>query len=208
VAQLSRRAGPAAALVFARPDESLRVDLWRLSGPSAVRVGRFETVSLSRLPGAQRTVMLGHWSGPRADLFVLDRGTRAGGMQVRVLAGEAHFRSTVLSVTLTKAGGFDRRDWTVDLQDLTGSGRSDIVFTTRAAATGSGRVEVHALAAQTNFSRYLLQVPTTRSPAQMSGHRALVIRRRGRVQWLLVNLATGSSIAHPLLAAPRRPRTP
>ncbi len=152
--------------------------------------------------------MLGHWSGPEADLFVLDRAGRARELQVRVLSGETNFRSTLLTVVLDRADGFDRREWGVDLQDLVGSGRSDIIFTSRAPTTGSGRVEVHALSAQTNFSRYLLQVATRHPAAQMAGHRALVIRRHGLAQWLLVDVATGVALPHPLVAGPLPPRSP
>ena len=201
VAQLGPRAGLAAALVDGEADDSLRLDVWRLSGPSPALAGRYDTPRLPRLPGSRRTVLLGRWSGPTADLFVLDRASRTRTMQVRVLAGEAGFRSTILSVTLARGDGFDPREWDVDLQDLTGAGRSDIVFTSRDSATGSGNAEVHALAAVTNFSRYLLQVPTSQPAARMAGQRALVVLARGQPQWLLVNPATGSAVAHPLLAA-------
>ena len=208
VAQLGPRAGLAAVLVDGRPDGSLHLDVWRLSSPSPALARRYVTPRLARLPGSRRTVLLGRWSGPRPDLFVLDRASRARTMRVRVLAGEAGFRSTILSVTLGRADGFDPRKWDVDLQDLTSAGRSDIVFTNRGGATASGNAEVHALAAVTNFSRYLLQVPTSQPAARMAGQRALVIRARGQAQWLLVNPATGAAVAHPLLAAPPPPRTP
>lgn len=208
VAEFSSRVGLAATLVYARPDGSLHIDVWRLSGTAPSVVGRYDTPALQRPAASQRTVMLGHWAGPRADLYVLDRAGRAGDMQVRVLSGEAGFRSMLLSVIIARGNGFDRREWGVDLQDLAGSGRSDIVFTSRTRSTGSGRIEVHALAAQTNFSRYLLQLPTSRSAAEMAGHRALAIRRQGQAQWLLVDVATGVALPHPLVAAPLPPRSP
>lgn len=208
VAQFSSQIGLAAVLVNGRSDGSLHVDVWRVSGSARSLLGRYDTPAIPRAEGSQRTVLLGRWSGPKADLFVLDRASRNAVMEVRVLAGESDFRSTAFSIRLDRAKGFDRRLWAVDLQDLAGSGRSDIVFTSRGGTTGSGNIEVHALSGQTNFSRYLLQVPTSRPVASMAGHRALVIHARGQAEWLFVDVATGLAIAHPLLAVPGPPSTP
>ena len=205
VAAFTTPVGPVAVLVNVQPDDALHLDLWRLSGDAPSLVGRYDTPELARPAGSQRTVMAAHWSGPRMDLFVVDRAGPSGSMQVRVLSGETRFRSVVSSVTLRRAGGFERALWSADLQDVAGSGRSDLVFTSRKAGTGSGRIEVHVLAAQTNFSRYLLQVPTAHPAAEMAGHRALVIRRNGQATWLLVDVATGTAVPHPLIAAPAGP---
>jgi hypothetical protein len=205
VAAFTTRVGPVAVLVNAQPDDALHLDLWRLSGAAPSLVGRYDTPALARSTGSQRTVMAAHWSGPRMDLFVVDRAGPSGSMQIRVLSGETRFRSVVFSITLRRAGGFDRARWSADLQDVAGSGRSDLVFTSRKPGTGSGRIEVHVLAAQTNFSRYLLQVPTGHPAAEMEGHRALVIRRNGQATWLLVDIAKGTAVPHQLIAAPPGP---
>jgi hypothetical protein len=207
VAAFSRRVGPAAVLVTPGARETLHVDVWRLSGRGRLPalVGRYDTAALARPAGSQRTVMAARWSGPRADLFVLDRAGPGGTMRIRVLSGETNFRSVVLSVDVARAGGFDRRRWSVDLQDVAGSGRADLIFTSRTAATGTGRIEVHVLAAQTNYSRYLLQVPTAHPAEAMTGHRGFAIRVKGQAQWLLVDVARGIAVPHPLIAAPPHP---
>jgi hypothetical protein len=123
-------------------------------------------------------------------------------MRVRVLSGESDFKSTVLDVPVSEGSGFDRGEWALDLLDVTGSGRSDLVFTTRSADTGSGQTEVHVLDAQTKYSGFLFQLPTEVDAAGTSGRRSLTVLLRRQPHWVLVDARTGRARAYPL-AAPR-----
>lgn len=198
VARWRADAGVCAFLIRDGSQGRLTVDVRQL--PSGGRIGLFQTPRVLRPPGSQRTLLMGQWSGSRADLFVLDRSRADDTMQVRVLSGESGFKSVVLAVVVPQP--FDRKDWWVDLADVAGSGRSDIVMTTRFTNTTSRRVEVHALAAQANYSRYLLQVTTTAAATPVAGRRALVVLRRRQPSWLLFNVNTGRGASYPLAAGP------
>lgn len=205
-ARWTRETGVCAFLIRESRDGRLMVDVRRLS--SGAVAGRFETARARRPEGSERTLQVGRWSGPRADLFILDRGRPNDTMQVRVLSGESGFEDVVLSVIVQQGMGFGRRNWNVDLADVAGSGRSDIVFTTRFENTGSGRTEVHALAAQTNYSRFLLQVSTTADAESIAGRRFVTVLRRRQPSWILVNGSNGRAGVYPLAAGPATRTSP
>lgn len=200
VATWTRQTGVCAFLIRAFRDGRVSVDVRRTSGGS--RVELLQTAPLPRPAGSQRTLQLGRWSGARDDLFVIDRDLPGGTMRVRVLSGESDFKSTVLDVPVSKGAGFDRGEWALDLLDVTGSGRSDLVFSTRYADTGTGQTEVHVLNAQTNYSGFLFQLPTEVDAAGTSGRRSLTVLLRRQPHWVLVDARTGRARAYPL-AAPR-----
>lgn len=200
VATWTQQVGVCAFLIRAFRDGRISVDVRPRSGGS--RIALLRTARLPRSAGSQRTLQVGRWSGARADLFVIDRSLPDRTMRIRVLSGESDFKKTVLDVSVPQGAGFDRREWALDLLDVTGSGRSDLIFTTRSAGTGSGQTEVHVLDARTNYSRFLLQLPTEVDDARTPGRRFLTVLLRRQPHWVLVDARTGRARAYPL-AAPR-----
>lgn len=191
-----------AFLINAETDGQLRIDIHELV-ENGGRVRRYSARGPRRQRRAQRTLQVGHWSGPRADLFVLDRARTDNTMHVRILSGESGFQSTVLSVSVPEQTGFDRRGWTVDSQDITNSGRSDLVFSTR-GSTNSGSTEVHVLAAQTNYSRFLMQVRAQHPARRSARWQAVTLLQDGQPKWTLVDPQSGTAVPHLLMAVPRR----
>ncbi|MDQ3611283.1 MAG: hypothetical protein M4D85_06690 [Actinomycetota bacterium] len=200
IATCPKQTGVCAFLIRASRDGRLSVDVRRTSG--GPRIELLRTARLPRPADSQRTLQVGRWSGDRADLFVIDRDLPDGTMRVRVLSGESDFKSSLLDVVVPQREGFDRRSWALDLVDVTGSGRSDLVFTTRFAATGTGQTEVHVLDARANYSRYLFQLLTDLDAAEASGRRFLTVLRRRQPLWVPIDARTGRARAY-LLAAPR-----
>ncbi len=199
VATWTQQTGVCAFLVRASGDGRLSVDVRRTPGGS--RIALLRTAGLPRAAGSQRMVQVGRWSGARADLFVVDRGRPDGTTRVRVLSGESDFKSTVLDVPLPRRARFDGGEWDLDLLDVTGSGRSDLVFTTRSADTGSDQAEVHVLDAQTNYSRFLIQLPTDVDDAGTSRSRFLTVLLRRQPHWVVIDARTDRARAYPLAAS-------
>jgi hypothetical protein len=200
-----RRDGPVAAfLLDERRDGTVAVDVHDPARGGS-RIGRYVAQVPPRPPGAERTLQIGHWTGDRADLYVVDRALPGGEARVEILSGESGFRSTVLAVPVLVGSGFPRRAWSMDLRDVAGTSLADIVFTSRSSRTESKRVEVHVLASQTLYSRFLLQVPTANAAQDSPPERTLTGTIADRPVWLLIHPATGQVRVHPLRApAPER----
>ena len=184
-----RDAGVCAFLIADSPGGALIVDVRRLQGSGAGgTVSRFVLAGAGGARGVQRRLGIGQWSTGATDLFIVDRLPASGTLRISLRSGVSGFRSTVMSTAVNqRGGGFAAASWALDFLDLTGPGRSDLIFTTLTRNTGSGRVEVHALSAATSFDSFLLDAATGFPAAEARTSQITTMFLKGAPAWVLIN---------------------
>jgi len=151
--------------------------------------------------GFERDVAVATFSGPRPDLFVIDRGPRQERAELTVYSGESAYRQKALKVKLPLRGLLPPK-WSVDVGVVEGS-KPDLVLVTRRGL--SGRPEAHVLSGESRFQAAVSQQPLDATVARLRAGFAIG-SSLGRPTLYLVSLSGHPSIRLvPLGPATSRP---
>ena len=162
------------------------VEVWPGAGPALFAVSSPRSSPLLRLTSLQagrkllesrvpapaqksdrRDFFVAHWSGPRPDLFVIDRDVNRRHPQsrrpwkIRVYSGETGFERLAFEASLKTSISkqLSRRDWRIDV-GVRHSPKPSVVLVTRGTRTGTGQTEVHILSGNSGFRRFTLHAGT------------------------------------------------
>jgi hypothetical protein len=155
-------AGPALfAVTSPRRSPSLRL--------ISLKTGR--TVLQSRVPlpaqkSDRREFFVAHWSGPRPDLFVIDRDVNRRHPQsrrpwkIRIYSGESDFRKLPFETSIKRhlSRQFSQGDFWIEVGNRRQQ-KASVVLMTK-GETGTGQTEVHVLSGNANFHRFTLESGT------------------------------------------------
>jgi hypothetical protein len=156
-------AGPALFVVSSpRRSPSLRV--------LSLRAGRPLLESRVPLPpqrSDRRDFFVARWSGPRPDLFVIDRNVNrrrppsSRPWSIRVYTGESGFERLTFETSLRKllSKQLSQRDWWLDV-GFRRQPKPSLVLVTKGKRTGTGQTEVHVLSGHSRFRRFTLHTGT------------------------------------------------
>lgn len=114
-----------------------------------------------------RDLFVARWSGPRPDLFVVDRDVnrrRAPSPHpwtIRIYTGESGFRKLTFETSIRKKLSrlLSQRDWWLDV-GFRRQPKPSLVLVTRGKRTGTGQTEVHVLSGSSGFHRFTLHSGT------------------------------------------------
>jgi hypothetical protein len=167
------------------PGTPVDVEEWPGSGPAlfvvssprqsptlhviSLRTGRPFLESRIPLPpqrSDRRDFFVARWSGPRPDLFVIDRDvnwhrqSRPRRWSVRIYSGESNFQKLTFETFLQKklSKQLSQENWWLDV-GLRRQPRPSLVLIAR-GETGTGQTEVHILSGHSRFRRYTLHAIT------------------------------------------------
>jgi hypothetical protein len=135
----------------------------------SLKTGR--TLLKSRVPvpaqeSDRREFFVARWSGPRPDLFVIDRDVnrrRARGIhrwKIRVYSGESGFEKLAFETSLKKrlSRDFSQGDFWIEVGNRR-QPKASLVLITK-GETGTGQTEVHVLSGHSKFHRFTLESGT------------------------------------------------
>ena len=155
-------AGPALFVVSSpRRSPSLRL--------ISLRTKRTLLESKPPLPAQEsdrREFFVAHWSGPRPDLFVLDRDVNRRHPQsrrpwkIRVYSGESDFEKLAFETSIKKrlSRQFSQGDFWIEVGNRR-QPKASVVLMTK-GETGTGQTEVHVLSGHAGFRRFTLESGT------------------------------------------------
>jgi hypothetical protein len=114
-----------------------------------------------------RDLFVARWSGPRPDLFVIDRDVNRRRPKsphlwsTRIYSGESGFKKLVFQTSIRKklSKQLSQRDWWLDV-GLRRQPKPSLVLVTRGKRTGTGQTEVHVLSGHSGFHRFTLHAGT------------------------------------------------
>lgn len=114
----------------------------------------------------RREFFVAHWSGPRPDLFVIDRDVnrhRVRGIhrwRIRVYSGESGFKKLAFETSLKKrlSRDFSQGDFWIEVGNRR-QAKASVVLMTK-GETGTGQTEVHVLSGNSGFRRFTLESGT------------------------------------------------
>ena len=114
----------------------------------------------------RRDFFVAHWSGPRPDLFVIDRNVNRRHPQsrrpwkIRVYSGETGFKQLTFETSLKKrlSRDFSQGDFWIEVGNRRQS-KASVVLMTK-GETGTGQTEVHVLSGHSGFRRFTLESGT------------------------------------------------
>lgn len=114
-----------------------------------------------------RDFSVARWSGPRPDLFVVDRDVNRlrpkspHPWSIRIYSGESGFKKLAFQTSIRKklSQQLSRRDWWLDV-GLRRQLKPSLVLVTRGKRTGTGQTEVHILSGHSGFHRFTLHAGT------------------------------------------------
>jgi hypothetical protein len=114
----------------------------------------------------RREFFVGHWSGSRPDLFVLDRDVYRRHPQsrrpwkIRVYSGESRFTKPIHETAVKKRASrqFSQGDYWMEVGNRR-QPKASLVLITK-GETGTGQTEVHVLSGHSGFRRFTLQSGT------------------------------------------------
>jgi hypothetical protein len=162
------------------------VEAWRGAGPAlfalssprrspllrliSLRTGRRLLESRVPVPpqrSDRRDFAVACWSGPRPDLFVIDRDVDRRHPQsrrrwkIRIYSGESGFKKLAFETSIkgSISKQLSRRDWWLNV-GVRRSPKPSLVLVTRGTRTGTGQTEVHILSGRSGFHRFTLHAGT------------------------------------------------
>jgi hypothetical protein len=123
-------------------------------------------VPLPRQKNDRREFFVARWSGPRPDLFVLDRDVNQRHPQsrrpwrIRIYSGESGFKQLAFETSLKKrlSRDFSQGDFWIDVGNRR-QPKASVVLMTK-GETGTGQTEVHVLSGHSGFRRFTLESGT------------------------------------------------
>jgi hypothetical protein len=145
------------------------------------------TVPLPPQRSDRRDFFVARWSGPRPDLFVVDRDVNrrkppsARPWSIRIYTGESDFKALAFETSIRKriSKQLSQRDWWLDV----GTRRQpepSLVFITRGGRkTGTDQTEVHVLSGHSKFRRFSLHTGTE-LPERSGRRQRFVYQSEGR----------------------------
>jgi hypothetical protein len=115
----------------------------------------------------RREFFLARWSGPRPDLFVIDRDVdrrrppSPRRWSIRVYSGEADFEKLAFESSVKKSISkkLSERDWWLNV-GVRHPPKPSLVLVTKGKRTGTGQTEVHVLSGRSGFHRFTLHTGT------------------------------------------------
>jgi hypothetical protein len=115
----------------------------------------------------RRDFSVARWSGPRPDLFVIDRNVNRRHplsplrWSIRIYSGESGFEKLAFETSIKKSISkqLSRRDWWVNV-GVRRPPKPSLVLVTRGGRTGTGQTEVHVLSGRSGFHRFTLHTGT------------------------------------------------
>lgn len=136
----------------------------------SLRTGRPLLESTVPLPAQKsdlRDFFVARWSGPRPDLFVLDRNVNRRKplsprpWLIRIYSGESGFKKLVLESSIKKSISkqLSQRNWWLDF-GVRRPPKPSLILVTRGKETGTGQTEVHTLSGHSRFHRFSLHTGT------------------------------------------------
>lgn len=136
----------------------------------SLRTGRHLLESTVPLPVQKsdlRDFFVARWSGPRPDLFVLDRNVNRRKplsprpWLIRIYSGESDFKKLILESSIKKSISkqLSQRNWWLDF-GVRRPPKPSLVLVTRGKETGTGQTEVHTLSGHSRFHRFSLHTGT------------------------------------------------
>jgi hypothetical protein len=162
------------------------VEIWPGAGPAlfavssphgspllrvlSLRTGRLLVESRAPLPPQRtdrREFFVARWSGPRPDLFAVDRDVNRRQPQsrrrwsIRIYSGESDFKKVVFDTSIGKwlSRKLSERDWWLNV-GVRRPPKPSLVLVTRGKRTGTGQTEVHVLSGHSGFHRFTLHTGT------------------------------------------------
>jgi hypothetical protein len=162
------------------------VEVWRGAGPGlfalssprrspllrviSLRTGRQLLESMVPVPpqrSDRRDFFVARWSGPRPDLFVIDRNVNRRRppsprrWSIRIYSGESDFEKLAFETSIKKSISkqLSRRDWWLNV-GFRRPPKPSLVLVTRGTRTGTGQTEVHVLSGHSGFHRFTLHAGT------------------------------------------------
>lgn len=147
---------------------SVDVQVYELLGnPRLIGSGTAPTAPPAQ-PDVTREFAIARWTGPRPDLFVIDRGNRSERVRVAVYSGESAFVRRIAAFALPIRGA-PPDQWAVDVFRFDGV-RPDLAMVRRLAP--SGPPELHVVSGESGFQRFVVQTPIALPPS--SGGRRFI----------------------------------
>jgi hypothetical protein len=156
-------AGPALfALSSPRRSPLLRVISLRTGGQLLE-----SRVPVSPQKSDRRDFFVARWSGPRPDLFVIDRDVNRRRppsprrWSIRIYSGESLFEKLAFETSIKKSLSrkLSQRDWWLNV-GVRHRPKPSLVLVTRGKRTGTGQTEVHVLSGRSGFHRFTLHTGT------------------------------------------------
>jgi hypothetical protein len=158
-----------------------------------------QTLLTSRVPlpaqeNDRREFFVAHWSGPRPDLFVIDRDVNRRHPQsrrtwkIRVYSGESGFKKLAFETAIKKklSRQFSQGDFWIEVGNRR-QPRASVVLMTK-GETGTGQTEVHVLSGNAGYRRFTLESGTELKD-RIGLHRRFIFEseRRGGTVYMVRN---------------------
>jgi hypothetical protein len=115
----------------------------------------------------RRDFFVARWSGPRPDLFVIDRDANrhrppsSPPWSIRIYTGESDFETLAFETSIRKrlSKQLSQRDWWLDVGTRR-QPKPSLVLVTKGGQTGTDQTEVHVLSGRSRFRRFTLHTGT------------------------------------------------
>lgn len=162
----TRRGDPALWSVDPRPNGTAEVSVRAIDGRPPEELASNIVDLPPVLGGGERTWFAAHWSGPKSDLFAVDRKD-APRWTIRIFSGESGFRKMIgqYRTPIVQSGKLRGPQWTVDVGPVKGT-TPDFLMFTHGRPAGSFQTEVHALTGRSHFGHFIIRIPTSLSQRQ------------------------------------------
>jgi hypothetical protein len=136
----------------------------------SLRTGRQLRESRVPVPAQEddrREFFVARWSGPRPDLFVIDRDVNRRHplshrlWSIRIYSGESDFEKLAFETSIKKSISrqLSRRNWWLNV-GVRRPPKPSLVLVTSGTRTGTGQTEVHVLSGHSGFHRFTLHSGT------------------------------------------------
>jgi hypothetical protein len=142
----------------------------------------------------RREFFVGHWSGSRPDLFVIDRDVNRLHPQsrrpwkIRIYSGESGFKKLAFEFSMKKQRSrqFSQGDFWIEVGNRR-QPKASVVLITK-GETGTGQTEVHVLSGHAGFRRFTLESGTELKD-EIGLHRRFIFEseRRGGTIYMVRN---------------------
>jgi len=142
----------------------------------------------------RREFFVGHWSGPRPDLFVIDRDVNRDHppshrpWKIRIYSGESGFKKLAFEFTMKKLRSrqFSQGDFWIEVGNRR-QPKASVVLITK-GETGTGQTEVHVLSGHAGYRRFTLESGTELKD-HLGLHRRFIFEseRRGGTIYMVRN---------------------
>lgn len=126
------------------------------------------TIPLPPQASDRRDFFVARWSGPRPDLYVVDRDVNrhrpssARPWSIRIYSGESGFKTLAFETSIQKriSKQLSQRDWWLDVGTRRQPEPSLVFVTKGERKTGTDQTEVHVLSGHSKFRRFSLHTGT------------------------------------------------